>query len=480
MESCPVKQFLDEKKDFYIEQLTTGCLAQYAYYIESNGEAAVIDPMRDTENIIKILQTRNAKLKYVFETHFHADFVSGHLDLAEKTGAQIVYGPGAVANFKIIAAEDNQIFQVGNIKIKVIHTPGHTLESSCFILIDEKSAEKAIFTGDTVFLGDVGRPDLAVKSDLTERDLASKLYDSLQKIKNLNDDIIIFPGHGAGSACGKNISVGIGDSLKNQRKINFGFDNKISKQEFIEIATSGLPTPPKYFFFDAKMNKEGYESVENLLNKTLKSLNFEEFESVRKQPDVVVVDSRDPSLSTRGFLRGSYLIPLNITYAIWCATLFKPEHKILFITYPGTEKESIIRLFRVGYYNILGYLEGGIDTIKEKSPENIATINKIDYDQAKKLIDENKVDLFDVREQTEFENTGVIENSKLYPLSDLEKKIEEAKKFQKPLGIYCRTGGRATIASSIFNKYNYNNFYLMGAFTGLVEKGVKVVKYLKK
>jgi len=477
---CPVKNFLDSTKEYRIEQISTGCLAQYAYYIESNGEAILIDPMRDIENINNLLNKNKVKLKYIFETHFHADFVSGHIDLAKKTGAEIVFGPGAVAGYKIISARDNQVFSVGKIQIKLIHTPGHTLESSCFILIDESGVEKAIFTGDTIFLGDVGRPDLAVKGEIDENGLAGLLFDSIQKIKLLNDEIIVFPGHGAGSACGKSIQAGSGDSLKNQKQKNFAFNDNISKEEFVAIATSNLPTPPKYFFYDAKMNKEGYEDFDQLFDKSFKALNYQQLEQLEKEKDVIVIDTRNPSISTKEFLRGSHLIPLNITYAIWCATLFKPENRIIIIAKPGDEKESIIRLFRVGYNNIIGFLDGGFESIRMNAPERITSLDKIDYDQSKTLIDENKVELVDVREKGEFENTGVIENSHLYPLSEFDKKINELKTSQKPLGIYCKSGARATIAGSILKKNNFNNFLWMGTFSGLTEKSAKVVKYIKK
>lgn len=480
LEVCPVRKYMEAPKDYYIEQIQTGCLAQNAYYIESNGEALVIDPMRDTENILNLLKTRNAKLKYIFETHFHADFVSGHIDLANKTGAQIVFGPTAAAGYKIISAEDNQLFKIGDLSLKVLHTPGHTMESSCFLLIEKDGSEKAIFTGDTIFLGDVGRPDLAVKGDVDERTLAGYLYESIQKIKKLGDDVVVFPGHGAGSACGKSIQVGNGDSLKNQRERNFALNDKISKEEFVALATSNLPTPPKYFFFDARMNKEGYEDIDKLLSKTLTPLNFLEFQKLEKEKDVMVIDTRDAKESTQGFLKGSFLIPLNINYAIWCATLFKPEQRIVIIASAGAEKESIIRLFRVGYYNVIGYLDGGIEAIKKNEPERLTSLEKVDSAEAKKLIDQNQIELVDVREIGEFENTGVIENSHLCPLSDFDSKINEIKNSQKPLGIYCRSGARATIAGSILKRYNINSFKWLGTHNGLVEQGARVVKFLRK
>jgi len=480
IEVCPVRKFMDAPKEYYIEQIQTGCLSQNAYYVESKGEAFVIDPMRDIDNILNLLKTRNPKLKYVFETHFHADFVSGHVDLANKTGAEIVFGPGAVTGYKIIAALDNQVFKIGEISLKVMHTPGHTLESSCFLLIDKDGNEKVLFTGDTMFLGDVGRPDLAIKGDINEKTLAGYLFDSIQKIKLLSDDVIIFPGHGAGSACGKSIQFGNGDSLKNQRETNFALQDKLTKEEFVALATNNIPMPPKYFFFDAQMNKEGYENIDKLITKSLRPLKYEEFEKFEKETDVVVIDTREAKESMQGFLKGSFLIPLSVPYAIWCATLFKPKHRIIIIADAGTEKESIIRIFRVGYYNVIGYLSGGIEAIKKNKPDSIISFEKMDYTEAKKLIDENKIELVDVREKGEFENSGVIENSHLCPLSEFDSMLDEIKNAQKPLAIYCRSGARATIASSILRKYNINNFKWLGTFNGLVGQGARVVKYLKK
>ena len=262
---CPVKKFLletEKEKEFYIEQIQTSCLSQNAYYIESKGEAVVIDPMIDTEYIENLLEKRKAKLQYIFETHFHADFVSGHIDLSKKTEAKIVYGPNAKTSYEIISAKENQIFQLGDIKLKIIHTPGHTLESICILLIDNKDTEKALFSGDTIFLGEVGRPDLAVKDQLSEKDLANFLWDSIQKIKGLNENLIIFPGHGAGSACGKKIAAGNGDTLKNQKLTNYAFSNDLTREEFTKIATSDLKKPLDYFFHDVKLNKEGIENID--------------------------------------------------------------------------------------------------------------------------------------------------------------------------------------------------------------------------
>jgi len=507
---CPVKKFLTEtekEKQFYIEQIPTSCLSQNAYYIESNGKAVIIDPMRDIENLIKLLETRNAKLQYIIETHYHADFVSGHFDLSKKTGAKIIFGPTAkggkvstsetptpptpttpsdthTPSQEIISALDNQILNIGNIKLKIIHTPGHTMESICILLINQSGEEKALFTGDTIFLGDVGRPDLAVNVDqnLTERDLANYLWESIQKIKKLNEDLIIFPGHGAGSACGKNIKAGIGDSLKNQKLTNYALSNDLTREEFVKIATSNLSKPLSYFFHDVKLNKEGCENIDKLLEKTVKPLKFEEFISLAKDKDTYVIDTRLSEDFTKGFLKGSYGISLKITYAVWVATLFKPENKLLLITEPGKEKESIIRLFRVGYYNILGYLEGGFENFKQKNlnEKNLCKISYLDYDETKKMFEDKKIDLIDVREIGEFENSGIVENSHLMPLGDLEKKIEDFRKFKNPIGVFCRSGARSVIGCSILKKYGFENVFICGGFDAIKNKGIKCVKYLKK
>lgn len=484
--TCPVQNFLSElksnKKNFFIEQIPTTCLSQNAYYIESDGEAVVIDPMKDFDQISNLLETRKAKLKYIFETHFHADFVSGHLHLNKTTGAPIIFGPGAKPNYPIINAQENQIFSIGKIKLKIIHTPGHTFESICILLIDENNTQKALFTGDTIFLNEVGRPDLAVKESHSEKDLAGMLFDSIQKIKKLNDEVIIFPGHGAGSACGKNIMAGIGDLLKNQKRSNYAFDENLTKKDFVEMATSNLAKPPSYFFHDVSLNKQGYENIEKLMQKSVKALNYQEFMKLSKDKDTFIIDTRIADDFLKGFYKGSYGISLKIAYATWVATLFKPENKILLITEPGKEKESITRLFRVGYFNILGYLEGGFDSMGKlhENKEEILSFEKKDYNESHEMFNQNSIDLVDVREINEFETTGVVEKSHLYPLSEMERKVEEFKKFKNPIGILCRSGARAIIGTSILGKHGFKNVFVCGGFEGFKNKGFKCVKYLKK
>ena len=483
---CPIKKFLleiENSKEFYIQQIPTSCLSQNAYYIESKGQAVIIDPMRDIENYLDLLEKRNANLIYIFETHFHADFVSGHFDLSKKTGAKIIFGPKVNISKEIISANDNQIFQIGNIKLKVIHTPGHTMESICILLIDQNETEKALFSGDTIFLGDVGRPDLAVDGgrNLTEIDLANFLWESIQKVKTLNEDLIIFPGHGAGSACGKNITAGIGDTLKNQKLRNYALSNDMTKEEFVKIATSNLNKPLDYFFHDVKLNKEGYENIDTLLEKIVKPLKFEDFMKLTEGKNTYVIDTRLGEDFTKGFFKGSYGISLKMTYAIWVATLFKPENELLLITEPGKEKESIIRLFRVGYYNILGYLDGGFENFmkENKTPENLCKVPRLDYDETRKMFEEKKLDLVDVREIKEYESSGIVENSHLFPLGNLENKIEEIKNIKNPIGLYCKSGARAVIASSILKKYGFENIFISGGFDFIKDKGFKCVKYQK-
>lgn len=477
---CPVKRFLNTKKDYYFEQFNTSCLSEFSYYIESNGEAAIVDPIRDIDMYLELLQKRNDKLKYVFETHFHADFVSGHIELAQKTGAEIIFGPSAKPNYNATICSDNQELKLGEIVIKVLHTPGHTLESSCFLLLDKEGKERIVFTGDTVFLGEVGRPDLAVKGDISEKDLADMLFDSIQKIKKLPDDVMIFPAHGAGSACGKKISAGAGDTVKGQKIKNYALNDNLTRDEFIELVTSNLPTPPAYFFYDAGMNKQGYESIEKVLEKSNKAIKPEEFFNILHSADVkngntIILDTRDFQVANKNFIKGSVIIPLKITYAIWTATLFDHNQKFVLITDSGKEKESILRLARVGYENVLGYLEGGIESYANFKKEDIVSVHTPSNDEIKALISENKINLLDVREKGELEASGKIQNAMSYPLSKLLDNVDEIKKSIKPIGVYCKTGGRASVGGSLLVRHNFeaNRIYILGGFDGLVGLGFK-------
>lgn len=350
-----------------VEQIYTGCLAQGAYYIESDGEAAVIDPLRETEPYTRRAQKNNAKIKYVFETHFHADFVSGHLDLSNKTGAEIIYGPTAKPDFKAIIAEDGQVFSIGKITITVIHTPGHTMESSCFLLKDENGKSIGLFSGDTLFIGDVGRPDLAqkVNAELTQDKLAGHLYESIHnKILPLDDDIIVYPAHGAGSACGKNMSKETTDTLGHQKKVNYALQ-PMSKEEFIKAVTTGLVTPPAYFPMNVMMNIHGSESIDKVLSKGQHALSPEAFETAANETGALVLDTRSPQSFAKGFIPNSINIGIDGNFAPWVGALIPDiKQEILLITDEGREAEVVTRLARVGYDNTIGYLKGGFDAWK--------------------------------------------------------------------------------------------------------------------
>jgi hydroxyacylglutathione hydrolase len=481
-------QIFQNTKEYYVEQISTGCLAQYAYYIESDGEALIIDPMRETDYYLEILKKRGAKLKYILETHFHADFVSGHLELSKQTGAKIVFGPNASTKMDVKVAKDGELLPLGKVNIKVFHTPGHTLESSSFVLLDTEYKPKAIFTGDFLFLGEVGRPDLAVSGGITKEKLAELIYESIQRLKKEYPvDIAVFPGHGAGSACGKNISRGSCDTLRNQIKTNYALNDNLSKEEFVKIVSSNLPAPPQYFFHDAMMNKAGAEGVQEALEEVLRGLKPENFAMLLKNdPSIKIVDTRDQSKSKNSFLRGSYLISLSMNYAIFVASLLKPNDQILLITDPGQEKESIVRLMRVGYDKIIGYLDGNIEALRGvMEKDQIVSLESTDVDSVKQVVDKNlsekNFEILDVREPSEWESTGIVPDAHLYSLKSVEANLEKIIKETngKKIGIMCKSGGRATIAASIFKKHNLNNIFLLGGYLTMKEKGVNFVDYKK-
>ena len=455
MSNCGKKNEI-ENSDFYLRQIFTSCLSHYSYYIESEKKAIVIDPLRESDLYDQLLSSRNANLDYILETHFHADFVSGHYELANKYNSTIIFGPNAKAD-NVKVAEDGEIISIGKIKIKVIHTPGHTLESSCFLLIDSTSKPICLFTGDTIFLGEVGRPDLAVKEDVTEYDLAGMLYDSIhQKIITLDDDITIYPAHGAGSACGKNIIVGDYDTLGNQKIVNYAFNQNLKKEEFIEILTSNLNTPPKYFFYDVMLNRKGYQFMNDILNKYLKAIKLEEFKKISTENDVVIIDTRDVEVAANGFIPGSKIISLKMTFAIWSATLYTPNNKFLIVSDIGKERESIIRLARVGLENVVGYLEGGYETWA-KSNENISKFSNFD------LLNDSyeNFTILDVREKNEWAKTGVIHGSKLISLSELSSKINDIPKSDNIL-IVCQSGNRSALAISILKSIFSDSLFFNG------------------
>lgn len=454
-----------------IEQIYTGCLAQGAYYIVSEKEAAIIDPLRETKPYIYRLEKDGVKLKYIFETHFHADFVSGHLDLSKKTGASIVYGPTAEPDFEAIIAEDNQIFEIGNIKIKVLHTPGHTMESSTFLLIDENGKETAIFSGDTLFLGDVGRPDLAQKSaHMTQEELAGLLYDSLQnKIVPLSDDIIVYPAHGAGSACGKNMQKETVDTLGNQKKTNYALKQP-NKESFVREVLDGLSAPPKYFGMNVALNKGGYESFDNVLHQSNQPISAEDFEGVAEDTGALVLDTRNAADFHQGFIPNSINIGLKGDFAPWVGAMIVDVHQpILLVSDPGTEEEVITRLSRVGFDHVLGYLEGGFESWKNSGKE-IDTIHRISaQDFAAKFSDDSKV--IDVRKESEYDAEHV-KNAYRRPLEDINEWANTLNNDEH-FFIHCAGGYRSMIAASILNSRGIRNFTeIEGGFNKIKETSV--------
>ena len=454
-----------------IEQIYTGCLAQGAYYIVCGNEAAIIDPLRETKPYIERLEKDEVKLRYIFETHFHADFVSGHLDLSKKTGAPIVYGPTAEPDFEAIIAEDNQVFELGDIKIKVLHTPGHTMESSTFLLIDEHGKETAIFSGDTLFLGDVGRPDLAQKAaHMTQEELAGLLYDSLQnKIVPLADDITVYPAHGAGSACGKNMQKETVDTLGNQKKTNYAL-NQPNKESFVREVLDGLSAPPKYFGMNVALNKSGYESFENVLHQSNKPITAEDFEGVAEDSGALILDTRNAADFHQGFVPNSINIGLKGDFAPWVGAMIVDVHQpILLVSDPGTEEEVITRLSRVGFDHVLGYLEGGFESWKNSGKE-IDTIHRISAQEfATKFSEDSKI--IDVRKESEYDAEHV-DNAYRRPLADIND-WANALNNDEHFFIHCAGGYRSMIAASILNSRGIRNFTeIEGGFNKIKETSV--------
>jgi hydroxyacylglutathione hydrolase len=437
----------------YIEQLYTSCLAEAAYYIESDGEVAIIDPLREASPYIELAAKRNAKIKYVFETHFHADFVSGHIDLSNKTGAIIVYGPTAAPDYNAYIASDCEQFTIGKIKIKVLHTPGHTMESSCYLLLNEAGNAHAVFTGDTLFVGDVGRPDLAVKSDLSQEDLAGMLYDSLySRIITLPDEVIVYPAHGAGSSCGKNIGKETFSTIGHQKKYNYALQ-PMFKAEFIQVVTEGLAPPPAYFFHDAMINKKGYESLDLVIARNNTKLSPEAFDTASKKDGVLILDTRDPDEFEKGFIPGAINIGLNGQYAPWVGALIPAKSALLLVTAQGKEEEAILRLARIGYENVIGILEGGLEAWKKEGK----TTNQIDSITPSAFIASlNKgIKVLDVRKKGERE-AGIIDGAIQICLSDLLSKIDGLEKSTHYY-VHCAGGYRSMMAASLLKKYGFNS-----------------------
>lgn len=457
-----------------IEQLYTKCLAQGAYYIESEGEVAIIDPLRETDPYMQMAEENKATIKYIFETHFHADFVSGHIDLAKKTGATIVFGPTAKTGFEAHIATDGEEFKIGKLTLKVLHTPGHTLESVTYLLKDENGKEQAIFSGDTLFIGDVGRPDLAVKSDLSEKDLAGMLYDSLRnKIMPLPDHVIVYPAHGAGSACGKNIGSETFDTLGNQKKVNYALQD-MTKEAFIEQLVDGILPPPTYFPINAKLNKMGYGSADEAIEEGTTALSLNTFkEHVSK--GAFILDTRNPQTFAKGFIPNAVNIGIDGDFAIWLATI-EPnlQRPIVFIADAGREEEVAVRATRVGHDYVLGFLEGGFEAW-QAAGEKVDTIQSIDAEAFAQNVD--KYTILDVRKPTEFESERV-EGATSFPLDFIHKNIDTLDK-NEPYYVHCAGGYRSMIASSILKANGYDNLVeVAGGMGAIKETKVPLIAYV--
>ena len=451
-----------------IEQIYTGCLAQGAYYIESNGEVAIIDPLREVQDYIERAEKNKAKIRYIFETHFHADFVSGHLTLAEKTGGIIVFGPNAKTKFNSHIAFDGEVFKVGDITITAIHTPGHTMESTTYLLKDKNGKDIAIFTGDTLFLGDVGRPDLAQKSNMSQEDLAATLFDSLRtKIMPLADDITVYPAHGAGSACGKNLSKETVGTLGDQKQHNYALRQDMTKEEFIKEVTNGLLPPPAYFPLNVALNKEGYKSIDEVIKTGAKALSVNDFELVANETDAVIIDVRHQFEFVKGFIPQSIFIGLGGTFAPWVGALIKDIHQPILLVVPDNmEKETITRLSRVGFDNVLGYLSGGFEAWKTSGKE-IDTLPSVPANVLEQQIDKDAL-VFDVRRPGEYEAEH-IENVPSTPLDFLNDHISEFP-TNKDFYVHCAGGYRSVIAASILKARGYSRVIDVAGGYGAIKK----------
>lgn len=457
-----------------IEQLYTNCLAQGAYYIQSEGECAIIDPLREYSTYVDLANKNKAKIKYIFETHFHADFVSGHLDLSNKTGAEIIFGPSAETSFKSTIASDGQEFKIGKLTIKTLHTPGHTLESTCFLLLNENQKPICVFTGDTLFIGDVGRPDLAIKSDLTQEDLAGMLYDSLRtKIMTLPDDVIIYPAHGAGSACGKNMSKETFDTLGNQKKLNYALGN-LTKDEFIKELTTGILPAPQYFEKNAMLNKNGYDSIDTAKENGEKALSVEEVKLFISTSDALILDVRTPVDFEKEYIPNSIFIGIDGQFAPWVGVIIKELNQpIILVTPVGREKEAVIRLSRVGYDNCLGYIKGGIEEWKKQgnNTESITSISATDFNEK---FNTSVLNVLDVRKPGEYESNH-IDNVFSNPLDFIEQWQNNLSK-DKEYHIHCAGGYRSMIAASLLKRLGYVNVIdVAGGFAAISATDIKMI-----
>lgn len=451
----------------HIEQLYTNCLAEAAYYIESEGEAAIIDPLRETEPYIELAQRRGASIKYVFETHFHADFVSGHIDLSREVNAPIIYGPQANTNYKVYNAKDGEEFKLGAVKIRVLHTPGHTPESSCYLLFDENNKEHAVFTGDTLFVGDVGRPDL-LDGLMTSETLAGMLYDSLkQKIKTLQDDVIVYPAHGPGSACGKNIGKETFSTMGEQKKFNYALQ-EMSREAFISKVTEGILPPPAYFFEDARINKTGYDPIEDVIRKNTKALTWDQFSEAAKR-GACILDTRGADDFGNGFIPGSINIGLNGQFAVWVGTLIDIQKELVLVTEVGKEAETVLRLARVGYENVHGYLLGGVSAYDGETER----VHSIDATEVNEEIQNGAV-VLDVRKPDEW-RVSHVKDALFLSLADFPENFLTLNKKDKYI-VHCGGGYRSMTAISIMKKNGFMDLInIQGGFGAMQNAGLKII-----
>lgn len=461
-----------------IDQIYTGCLAQGAYYIESRGEVAIIDPLRETHPYLAMAEKNHATIKYIFETHFHADFVSGHVDLARKTGAEIVYGPGAKTEFDIHEATDGEIFQLGDVQIKVLHTPGHTPESSTYLLIDADGKEHAIFSGDTLFIGDVGRPDLAVKSDLTREDLAGMLFDSLRnKIMTLPDEVIVYPAHGAGSACGKNMSKETSDLLGNQKKVNYALRADMTKDEFIKEVTTGIMPPPQYFQKNAMMNKQGVISLDDIMARGNVPLDVDTFESMANHEGALVLDTRNRESFVKEFIPNSIYIGIDGDFAPWVGALITDlAQPIILVADEDRVEEVVTRLSRVGYDNTLGYLKGGMTAWTEAGKE-VDIIGELTAAELKEVVNDESINILDVRKPGEYlaEHIQKAKNTPLDFINDEMHRIDKDTEYH----VHCAGGYRSVIFASILKSRGFDKVInIPGGFDAIVKAEIEVTDYV--
>ena len=447
-----------------IEQLYTGCLSQSAYFIESNGISAVIDPLRNVDQYIELSKKYNSKIKYIFETHFHADFVSGHISLSNKTGAKIVFGPNADPKYDAIISTDNQVFKIGDLSLKVIHTPGHTLESTSYLLLDEKGKQKCLFTGDTFFLGDVGIPDVAQRyKGVSQESLAAILFDSInKKIKLLDKDILIYPGHGSGSACGKKMMKKTVDSLENQLNVNYSINGSYSKEMFVKELIDDLPNPPAYFPENVKLNQDGYTDLDKIIKQSLVPLTIKQFINYSQNEGCIIIDTRSQKEFGKGHVPNSIFVGLDGQFAPWVGSIVKNiKTKILLVCECGKELESIVRLSRTGFDHVVGYLNGGFESWK-KHEKIFSEIDQISPDEINSL--NNTMNILDVRKKTELDQ-GKVTSSLNFPLNDFDKEMESFDK-SKQYYVYCAGGYRSMIACSLMKKNGFSNVVdIYGGFT---------------